>query len=334
MNKFLSMLLVSLLIASPAMAREQLRIVGSSTVFPFTAATAEQFSRSGKFRTPIVEINGTGGGFKMFCDGVGDDYPDIANASRPIKQGELDNCKKHGIDKVTELKVGYDGIVIANHKDSAPYKLSKKTIFLALARSVPKDGALVKNPYTRWKEVDASLPDVPIEVYGPPPAEGTRDAFVEMVMHPACEAFPEFAKHYSDKSERQQQCSAIREDGRFVELLGGNVMVQKLTNNPGALSIFSYSFLDQNRALVKANPVDGVLPEVSNIVSGEYGVARSLFIYIKDAHLGKVPGLAAFARFMLSDAAASEDGFLAVKGLIPMNDKERGDMQKRANALK
>ena len=334
MNKFWRIPLIVLLAVSPAHAREQLRIVGSSTVFPFVAAAAEQFSRPGKFRTPIVEVNGTGGGFKMFCDGVGEAYPDIANASRPIKKSEVERCKQHGVEKITEIKLGYDGIVFANALASPNYTLSRKLIFLALARQVPKDGKLVPNPYTNWHQIDPSLPDTPIEVYGPPPAEGTRDAFVEMVMQESCKEFPEYAKEYPDENAYKQHCSILREDGRFVELLGGNVMVQKLVNNPNGLGIFSYSFLDQNRTLVKANPVEGELPVVPAIIGHHYSVSRSLFVYVKGEHLGQTPGLAEFVRFLVSDASAGDDGFLAVKGLVPMGDPERKDMQSSAAALR
>jgi phosphate transport system substrate-binding protein len=325
-----TLLCLSLFFPSGVMAREQLRIVGSSTVFPFVAAAAEQFGRDGKFRTPIVEVNGTGGGFKMFCDGVGDEYPDIANASRPIKDSERARCAEHGVNTISELKIGYDGIVFANARTSKNFLLTKHLIFLALARQVPKEGKLVLNPYSRWREIDPKLPDAPIEVYGPPPAEGTRDAFIEMVMQEACKDIPEYKKEYPDEKTSKQQCGQMREDGRFIELLGGNVMVQKLVNNHDALGIFSYSFLDQNRAVVKANPVAGMLPTISAITRGDYSVSRSLFIYVKSAHVGKSPGLAEFAQFLVSDAAAGDDGFLSVKGLIPLPSEERKQMQMHA----
>jgi phosphate transport system substrate-binding protein len=335
MNNLLRIITSCVLLASatPAVARDQLKIVGSSTVFPFIAAAAEQFAHEGKFRTPIAEINGTGGGFKMFCDGVGERYPDIANASRPIKDSEIALCKKHGVQDITEITLGYDGIVVANALSSASLPLTKELIFLALAREVPKDGKLAQNPYTRWREIDPKLPDVPIEVYGPPPAEGTRDAFVELVMHEACKEFPEYKTAYADDRIRQQRCGTLREDGRYIEVLGGNLMVQKLVTNTQALGIFSYSFLDQNRALVKANPIRGVMPSFASIVDRSYSVARSLFIYVKDAHVGTSPGLAEFSQFVTSDAASGEDGFLVIKGLIPLSAKDRKDMQARVRVL-
>ena len=333
LKRLLTVFFLATLLASPAVASEQVRIVGSSTVFPLIAAAAEQFGRLGQFRTPIVEANGTGGGFKMFCEGVGERYPDIADASRPIKPSEVALCHKNGVTEMTELRIGYDGIVFANALGQAPYALTKRAIFLALARDVPKGGVLVPNFYTRWSEIDPRLPDTPIEVYGPPPVEGTRDAFIELVMQDACKAMPEFAGASADDARRAQQCGALREDGRYIELLGGNLMVQKLVNNTGALGIFSYSFLDQNRALVRANPVDGISPSFATIIGRQYGVARSLFIYVKNAHLGRVPGLAAFARFVASDAATGEDGFLVVKGLIPLAKADHEAVKKVAAGL-
>ena len=321
-------------VPSLACARDQLRIVGSSTVFPFVAAAAEQFGHAGKFRTPIVEVNGTGGGFKMFCDGVGERFPDIADASRPIKPSETERCAQNGIRDIAEFKIGYDGIVFANAIGGVSYPLTKRMLFLALARDVPVGGQLVANPYKRWSEIDKSLPDYPIDIYGPPPAEGTRDAFVELVMNPACKAMPEFMARYRDEVVRTQQCGALREDGRFVEVLGGNVMIQKLVNNSHALGIFSFSFLDQNRALVKANPVDNVAPTFDAIVGQKYGVARSLFIYVKREHLSQVKGLAEFVRFLLSDAATGEDGFLVVKGLIPLSVVDHDAVKKAAGELR
>ena len=324
----------ALLMAMPAMAREQLRIVGSSTVFPFVAAAAEQFSREGTFRTPIVEINGTGGGFKLFCEGVGDRYPDIADASRPIKPGEAKRCADHGVRDIAEFTIGYDGIVFANALGSDALPLTKRAIFLAIAHDVPKNGRLVPNFYTRWQQIDPNLPDVPIDVYGPPPAEGTRDALVELVMQDACKAMPEYVAAYTDEAVRAGKCSAVREDGRFIELLGGNLMVQKLITNSHAVGIFSYSFLDQNRALVKANTVDGVLPTEASIADHRYGVARSLYVYVKQAHLGTVPGLAEFVRFLVSDAATGADGFLVLKGLIPLPLEQHMVMMKKAAELR
>ena len=333
--RFFVKMTLSMLALWPSLsfARDHIVVVGSSTVFPLTAAAAEHFGREKPFRTPIVEANGTGGGFKMFCAGVGERYPDISDASRQIKPSEVENCTAHGIHDMAEITIGYDGIVIANARSSPDFKLTRRALFLALAREVPKDGKLVTNPYTNWHDVDPRLPDMPIVVYGPPPAEGTRDAFVELVMNEGCKLFPEYKTLFPDDAARKQHCDAMREDGRFIELLGGNLMVQKLINNTDALGVFSYSYLDQNQAEVKANSVDGVLPSFETISNHRYSVARNLYIYVKREHLAIVPGLKEFVEFMLSDTATGTEGFLVVKGLIPLPEPEHGAMQKKAAQL-
>jgi phosphate transport system substrate-binding protein len=325
---------VVLTFTQQAMAREQLRIVGSSTVFPFVAAAAEQFGRAGKFRTPIVEATGTGGGIKVFCSGIGDAFADMVNASRPIKTSELELCAKHGITQVTELKIGYDGIVLANARSSKTYALTRRNLFLALAREVPKDGGLVANPYTRWQQIDPALPDAPIEIYGPPPSSGTRDAFVELVMEQGCKQVPEMKILVTDEKKLKAQCSALREDGAFVEAgEDDNLIVQKLINNPNALGVFGYSFLESNLAVVKANPVDGVMPDYDAIESGAYHVARSMFVYVKNAHANIMPGLREFAREIASDAATGDDGYLVMKGLLPLADADHEAMKKVAAGI-
>jgi phosphate transport system substrate-binding protein len=306
-----------------AEARSHIHIVGSSTVFPFSAAAAEQFGRKAVFRTPIVEATGTGGGIKSFCAGEGLDTPDIANASRRMKASELEDCRKHGVTQIIEIKLGYDGIVFVNSREGKHFPLSKKAVFLALARQVPKDGKLVENPYRRWPEIDRKLPDIPIEIYGPPPTSGTRDAFVELVMLEACKQFPEYAKAYPDSEALKRECQQLREDGVYVEAgENDNLIVQKLMGNQTALAIFGYSFLEQNAAAVQAHPVDGVSPSFNAIVSGKYGVARSLYAYAKAGHRGQVPGLQEFLIEMLGQEAVGEDGYLILKGLIPLTSTE------------
>jgi phosphate transport system substrate-binding protein len=317
-----------------ASAREQLRVVGSSTVFPFVAAAAEQFGRAGKFRTPIVEATGTGGGIKMFCEGVGERFADIANASRTIKASEIELCAKHGVTDITELKIGYDGIVLANARSSATYALTLKTLFLALAREVPRDGQLVPNPYTRWRAIDPALPDVEITIYGPPPSSGTRDAFVELVMEGGCKQVPEMKIIQPDDKKRKPLCSAMREDGVFVEAgEDDNLIVQKLINNPAAIGVFGYSFLESNAALVKANPIDAVFPDYDAIEAGRYEVARSLYVYVKNAHADVVPGLREFVVELTSDAASGDDGYLVMKGLLPLKNDDHQVMKTRAAGL-
>lgn len=315
-------------------AREELRVVGSSTVFPFVAATAEQFGRGGKYRTPIVEATGTGGGIKVFCGGVGDDYPDIANASRRIKGSEIKLCAKHGISEVTELAIGYDGIVLANARTSPEFALSRRILYLALAREVPRDGKLIANPYTRWRELSPLLPDLPITVYGPPPSSGTRDAFVELVMEAGCNEVPEMKALALNDKAHKAACNAVREDGAFIEAgEDDNLIVQKLAGNPNALGVFGYSFLEGNAARVKANAIDGVKPTEATIESQTYKVARSLYVYIKNAHIGQVPGLAEFAVELVSDAATGPDGYLIMKGLLPLGAADHEANQKKAKSL-
>jgi phosphate transport system substrate-binding protein len=333
-KQLLSILLVGLL-AQPALARDQIRVVGSATVFPFVAASAEQFGHAKKFRTPIVEATGTGGGIKMFCQGIGPNYPDMVTASRPMKPSEIKQCAAKKIIDITGLTIGYDGIVMANALNAPDFALTRRTMFLALARDIPVNGTLVPNHYKTWRQVDAALPDLPIVVYGRPPSSGTRDAFVDLVMVEGCAEVPEMARAMPDKEKLKKQCMSIREDGAFVEAgEDNNLIVQKLMNNPAALGIFGYSFLETNSALVKANPVDGVMPGLDAITTGRYHVARSLYVYVKNAHLSITPGLAEFAAEMTSDAASGDDGYLVLKGLLPLPKEKHEDMQKQALSLK
>jgi phosphate transport system substrate-binding protein len=321
--------------AGPAQARDQLRIVGSSTVYPFTSATAEQFGQGGEFKTPIVESTGTGGGFKLFCAGIGEGHPDITGASRPITASEAEACKGNGVTRVIEVPIGYDGIVIANTKSGPAFALTKKQVFLALAREIPKDGKLVKNTHQKWSEIDPTLPAQAIEVYGPPPTSGTRDAFVELVMEEACKAFPEFASAYKDEKERKKICGLVREDGRYIDAgEDDNLIVQKLASNPNAVGIFGYSFLEENKKKVKAAIIEGVAADTASIENGSYKVSRSLYIYVKGDHLGKIPGISEFVSELVSDAAIGPNGYLMEKGLLPLHDKERQLAKERAASLR
>lgn len=322
--------------ASPAFARDYIRAVGSSTVYPFVSTAAEKFGQGGKFKTPIVESTGTGGGFKLFCAGEGDTHPDISNASRPITDSEKETCKQNGITHITEVPIGYDGIVIANSKSAAKFNLTKKQLFLALARELPgKDGKLVKNPNERWNSIDPSLPAQLIEVYGPPPTSGTRDAFVEMVMEEGCKTVPEFATAYPDEKVRKKACGQIREDGRYVDSgEDDNVIIQKIVSNKNALGIFGYSFLEENRGKVQGNTIEGVAPTLENIESGTYKVSRSLYVYVKGEHLAKIPGIAEFVNEIVSEGAIGPDGYLIDKGLLPLHDKDKKLARERAASLK
>jgi phosphate transport system substrate-binding protein len=324
--------LATLALAGEAQARDEIRIVGSSTVFPFSTAVAEQFGKAGSFKTPVVESTGTGGGFKLFCSGVGVDFPDISNASRAIKDSEIETCKKNGVNEITEVKIGYDGIVLASSKATAPINLTIKTIFLALAKQVPVDGKLVDNPYKNWNEVDPALPNSAIEVLGPPPTSGTRDAFVELVMDKACGEIEEIKALEGDA--KKAACQSVREDGAFVEAgENDNLIVQKLEANPAALGIFGFSFLDQNADKIQGNPVDGVTPAFETIADGSYAVSRPLFFYVKNAHVGVIPGIKEFVAEFVSERATGEEGYLADKGLIPLPSGEREQVMQASMAL-
>lgn len=317
------------LLASPAFARDQIRVVGSSTVFPFVTAAAEEFGRSTAFKTPIVEATGTGGGLKLFCSGMGPGTPDMANASRPIKESELALCKKNGIERVIGVEIGYDGIVITNAKNGPKLALKKEELFLALARKVPQNGLLADNHYHYWSEINPDLPKVKIEVYGPPPTSGTRDAFVEMVMEKACEKFPEFAKSLPDEKARKAACAMIREDGHYIESgENDNLIIQKLQSNPSAFGIVGYSFLEENGDKVQAATINGVEPTMLNISEGKYGISRSMFVYVKGEHVGLIPGIAEFAAELASDKATGADGYLLEKGLIPLHSGDHDRVRK------
>jgi phosphate transport system substrate-binding protein len=334
-NRYALAVLAAFAIAAPAQARDQIRIVGSSTVFPFSTAVAETFGRAGGFKTPVVESTGTGGGIQLFCSGNGMDTPDIANASRRIKPGELDACTKNGVTEVVEVKIGYDGIVLANSKKHGRFALSKEQIFRALAKQVPIDGKLTANPYKLWSDIDATLPKHKIEVLGPPPTSGTRDAFVELALEGGAEAFA-MLKELKGKDEKafKAVAHAIREDGAYVEAgENDNLIVQKLEANPSALGVFGFSFLDQNADKIQGSQVGGVDPTFENIASGKYGISRSLFFYVKKSHIGQVPGLKEYIAEFTSDAAAGEEGYLADKGLIPLTDAERKGVRAGALAL-
>ena len=289
-----------------ANARDQITIVGSSTVFPFTTTVAERFGKNTDFRTPVVESTGSGGGLKLFCAGVGESTPDITNASRRIKESEVELCSKNGVDEIIEVKVGYDGIVFANSRESDLLSLTRQDIFLALAKDVPNgEGKIKPNPYKTWKDVNADLPNVKIEVLGPPPTSGTRDAFVELAMEGGCKTIDWIkALKKSDKNAYKALCHTIREDGAFVEAgENDNLIVQKLEANPAAFVIFGYSFLEQNSDKVQGSEIESNAPTFENIAEGDYPVSRSLYFYVKKAHIGTIPGIEEFlVEFTSEDA--------------------------------
>lgn len=310
--------------------RDYIYIVGSSTVYPFATVVAERFGRGTEFKTPKVESTGSGGGLKLFCDGVGVDHPDITNSSRAIKQSEVDSCSSNGVTEIIEVKIGYDGIVIANAIGSSDVNLSRTDIFMALAKQVPGDteGELIDNPNETWADVNPTLPDVRIEVLGPPPTSGTRDAFVELAMEGGCQsvAWVKDLKK-SDGDNYKAICHTIREDGAFVEAgENDNLIVQKLEANPNAFGIFGFSFLDQNTEKVKGAQVDGVAPTFDAIADGDYPVSRPLYFYVKKAHVDVIPGLRGFLREFSSARAWGDEGYLSDRGLIPMPEEERAQI--------
>jgi phosphate transport system substrate-binding protein len=306
-----------------AQSRDQIRVVGSSTVYPFTAAVAEQLGKGGTFKTPVVESTGTGGGIKLFCAGVGVEHPDVVNASRRIKKSEYEDCAKNGVKDIVEIQIGFDGLSLANAKTGTKLALTKQQIFLALAEQIPgADGKLVANPNKTWKQVDASLPDAPIEVIGPPSTSGTRDSFLELVMEKGSEKLPGMAElKKADAKAFEKVWKSIRKDGPYVEAgENDNLIVQKLEANPAAIGIFGYSFLDENRAKVQDIAVDGVEATMETIADGSYKVARPLFIYVKKQHVGVIPGIAEFVAEYTSEKAMGEDGYLGTKGIVTLDE--------------
>ena len=322
------LLAATITVSATASARDHIEIVGSSTVYPFTTVVAEQFGKSTNFRTPTVESTGTGGGLQLFCGGIGVGTPDMTNASRAIKQSEIDLCASNGVNEIIEVKVGYDGIVMANSVNAPQYDLTPRDIFLALAKLVPNPNGseeLINNPYTLWSEVNSSLPAVRIEVLGPPPSSGTRDAFAELAMEAGCKSFDWIAAIKSeDKNRFKAICHGVREDGAYIEAgENDNLIVQKLSANPNSLGVFGYSFLESNADVVQGATINGVAPEFEAIAEGGYPISRALYFYVKKAHVGVIPGMAEFLAEFTSEDAWGDDGYLTDRGLIPMPEDER-----------
>jgi len=323
-----------------AAGRDTISIVGSSTVYPFATVVAEQFGKTTSFKTPKIESTGSGGGLKLFCAGVGTQHPDITNSSRRIKSSEVEQCDKNGVKEIVEVKIGYDGIAIANAKSGTPLNLTLKDIFLALAKDVPdpkggdKPGAVIPNPYQTWKEVNPDLPDTAIEVLGPPPTSGTRDAFAELAMEGGCKTIG-WIKALKDEDKYKALCHTVREDGKYIEAgENDNLIVQKLDKNPNALGVFGFSFLDQNADKVQGASVDGIKPEFETIADGSYPISRPLFFYVKKAHIDSIPGIKEYLAEFISEKAWGEEGYLAEKGMIPMPKEERAKFAKDVAELK
>lgn len=332
-NKILYFTLIAFLIPTALYARSQVKGVGSSTVFPFVTVVAETLGRDSSYKTPIIESTGTGGGFKLFCKGLGKKNPDISNASRPIKNSEKELCRRNGVNNIAEIKIGYDGIVLANNIKSPQYKLTVKQIYLALAKYVPQNGQVIENPYKKWSDISKSLPNKTIRVYGPPSTSGTRDAFVELILQKSCMKSKEFLAKYPNKKTRKSHCSMMREDGAYIDAgENDNFIVQKLNSNKGSLGIFGYSFLENNANIVKGALINNYEPTFNNIAKGKYPISRSLFVYVKEDHYNSIKSLKPFIKELISDEAIGEEGYLTYKGLIPLSSKELKLVQK--NTLK
>ena len=355
---------------SQASARDTISVVGSSTVYPFATVVAERFGKASDFKAPKVESTGSGGGLKLFCKGVGTSHPDVTNASRRIKSSEFEKCQKNGVTDIVEVLIGYDGIVLANAKGTEPMELSRKDIYLALAKMIPgPDGKLIENPNKTWKDVNSALPATKIEVLGPPPTSGTRDAFAELALEGGARKIEDIAKLRKLKADQKDEIEklvkklgagaawtaavkkkgekakgkdvvkiigrSVREDGAYIEAgENDNLIVNKLVANPNALGIFGFSFLDQNSDKVQGSVIDGMEPTFDAIAEGEYKVSRPLYFYVKKAHIGVVPGIEEYLNAFVSEDVIGPDGYLIDKGLIPLGEEKYEDMSSGAKALK
>ena len=322
-------LIASALLVTTLSARDQIKIVGSSTVYPFSSSVAEELGSNGKIPTPVVESTGTGGGMKLFCAGNGLDTPDITNASRRIKDKELKQCEENGVTDITEALIGFDGIAIAQDSKTTSFNVTKAQLALAVAEQVPsKDGkTLVANPYKKWSDIDASLPNREIIVYGPPKSSGTRDSFEELVLQHVFEKMPVYTdlfKADEKANKKYEKYSVIRTDGVYVESgENDNLIVQKLTKNPAAIGVFGYSFLEENKDKVSGVTIDNIAPTADTISSGKYPVARSMYFYIKNSHIKDVPSIKDYSNLFMSEKMIGKDGILGEIGLIILDDKTR-----------
>lgn len=347
-----------------AEGRDTIEIVGSSTVFPFATVVAEKFGQGGEFKTPKIESTGSGGGMKLFCKGNDIGTPDITNASRRMKKAEFDKCQAAGVKEITEVLVGYDGIAVANAKSAPKLDLTRADLYMALAAKVPaEDGSLIANPYKTWNEVRDDLPNAPIKVIGPPPSSGTRDAFAELALGGGAQAFDDIKTLKGLKADKADDIKAllakfklpedtydkmkekkkkdpkgkdffkkiaytIREDGAYIEAgENDNLIVQKLEKDPAALGVFGYSFLMNNEDKLQGASIEGIELTPDNIASKAYKVSRPLYFYIKNAHIGQVPGIHEYAKAFVDSKAIGSDGHLIDKGLIPLDDAKLKETQ-------
>ena len=331
LNKFSNLLLASAIAmtastAVHAQSRDTIQIAGSSTVLPFSSVVAEEFGNNfAQFRTPVVGSGGSSGGLRQFCQGVGASTIDVANSSRKIRPNEVEACKANGVKEIIEVKIGYDGIVFASRTDAAIFKLEPRHVFLAQAAEVPQNGKMVANPYTRWNQIDSSLPDQDILLAIPGSNHGTREVYEEKAVVPGCQTLAEVKT--MEKDAAHKFCTAMRTDGRVVEIAGDYTeTLARLTAQKDAIGVFGLSFYEANRDRIKVATMSGVEPNQDTIISGEYPVSRPLYIYVKGAHIGVIPGLQEYAQFHVSEAMSGFGSVLESAGLIPLSDEERAEM--------
>jgi len=330
--RYAAALLAAVSVASAADARTQMRAVGSSTVYPFAKMVAERVARANpRLGTPIIESTGTGAGMKLFCGGVGERFPDIANASRRMKASEAKLCSSNGVTQITEVQVGIDGIALATSTQTPLAGVSTREIYMALAK-MPFGKP---NRAKTWKDINGKYPALPIRVYGPPPTSGTRDALAELIMTAGCETNPALvALKKSDEAKFKAICTTMRQDGAFIEAgENDNLIVQKLEANPGTIGIFGYSYLEENAAKLKGLQINGVAPTYQSISAFKYPGARPLYVYVKNAHAGAIPAVRAFVAEFTKESAFGPNGYLLRAGLISAPNAVRAKSQMAARQL-
>ncbi|HET9336007.1 MAG TPA: substrate-binding domain-containing protein [Sphingomicrobium sp.] len=317
----------------PAMAdARSMRAVGSSTVYPFAKLAAERVARANpKLGAPIIESTGTGGGFKLFCSGIGERFPDVSNASRRMKASEARQCAAAGVKEVTEIQIGIDGIAFATAKSTPLSNVTTRDIYMAIAKTPFGK----PNRARTWKDVNPKLPALPIRVYGPPPTSGTRDALTELILTAGCETNPGMqALAKTDKDKHKAICTGVREDGAFIEAgENDNLIVQKLAANANTVGIFGYSFLEENAGKLKGISINGVQPTYATISSFKYPGARPLYIYVKNAHVRAIPAIRAFVAEITKESAIGPNGYMRAHGLVAAPAPVRARSQQAARTL-
>ncbi len=321
-----------ILSANSAAARDHIQVTGSSTVYPFASVVAETLGKSGKFKTPVVESNGTGAGIAAFCASVATSTPDIADASRPMTPAERARCRANGVGDIAEIKIGFDGIILAGDAHQPGFNVTQEQLWRAVAKRVPVAGRWVNNPYKNWSDIDKRLPNRPLSVFGPGPNHGTRDAFMELVVEPICLSLPE-AKLLPEAT-RGQVCGQIRDDGVWINVTEDYALVVgKLSANPTAMAIFTYAYLEANRDKLRAATIDGLAASPESIADGRYPISRTLYVYVKKAHIAVIPGLTEFLGEFVSERAAGEEGYLTDKGLVPLPTAARAQQRALVRSL-